>query len=147
MLKHVQATSTYQLEGIRIDLTRTKRQNWVPSHQSPAGWLESPLGTMQRDRPCNRLARKSQAKKDKLINLNDMNHDKLHVSERFWRKKRTKKKKFPIYFLRTLFPRHPKMRIPSPKVEIPHPGGSNFAQGRSLRSLLDRRVTMVKHAS
>lgn len=117
------------------EAAKTKRQNWVPSHQSPAGWVQSPLDTMQRDPPCNLLARKSQAKKDlRRISLNDMNHDKRHISERFWRKK---KQKFPILFpADTSTSSH--MQIPISKVEIPHPGGSNLTQRRGLRSLLDR---------
>lgn len=136
MLKHVKATSTYQLGRGTPEAAKTKRQNWVPSHQSPAGWVQSPLDAMQRDPPCNLLARKSQAKKDlRRISLNDMNHDKRHISERFWRKKR---QKFLIYFLQT-HPRHP-TNIPRHEVEIPHPGGSNLTQRRGLRSLLDREV-------
>ena len=126
MLKHVKATSTYQLGR-----GTTEAAGCLHISLRPGGFKAH----WTRCKGTHLAIFWHENLKLRRISLNDMNHDKRHISERFWRKK---KQKFLIYLLRT-HPRHP-TNIPRHEVEIPHPGGSNLTQRRGLRSLLDREV-------
>ena len=120
MLKHVKATSTYQLGGIRIDLTGNNRGG--QNETTKLGAFTSVSGRVG-SKPTEHDAKGptlqsfgtkiSQAKKDlRRISLNDMNHDKRHISARFWGKKR---QQFPIFFpADTSTSSH--MHIPSPRL-------------------------------
>lgn len=126
MLKHVKATSTYQLGRGTTEAAFTSvsgRVGWKPTGRDAKGPTLQSFGTKNL--------------KLRRISLNDMNHDKRHISARFWQQK--KRQKFPIFFpADTSTSSHMQVPSPSHEVEIPHPGGSNLTQRRGLRSLLDR---------